>query len=88
MCWFPIYCGADGVIRVGGECGVQERDTSFTVWRLYCELDVGIHLVYVIKQDIHLVLLDNADHIYMSLPPSCENGDWCPSTPSIITSQV
>ena len=32
MCWFPIYCGADYVIRVGGPLGVKERMLPSLSW--------------------------------------------------------
>ena len=74
MSQFSINYHLDGVIRVREAFCTQKRDSSFTIWKVHHKLDVVIHLLYVLEQDDHLVLLDNAyDIIHISLPPKCGN---------------
>ena len=49
MCRFYIHCGVDNVVAVRGALSFQERNASFTVRTLHSELDVCIHLIYVVE---------------------------------------
>ena len=49
MCRFSIQCGVDGTVGVRGALSVQEKNASFTVRTLLSELDVVIHLIYVVE---------------------------------------
>ena len=45
------------MVAVRGALSVKERNASFTVRILHSTLDVGIHLIYEIEEDVHLVFL-------------------------------
>ena len=49
MCRFSIHCGVDSMVAVRGALSVHESNASFTVRALHNELDVGIHLIYVVE---------------------------------------
>ena len=87
MAWFSINCARDGAVRVRRALSIQKRNASITILRLHSKLDVGIHLVYVVEQDVHFVLLDNADDIlHISLPP--RRGEWGIGVPMLTPQNI
>ena len=62
------------VIGVWSVLCVQEGDTTFIVWTLHSKLDMVIHIINMVEQDVHLVFFSYADYIiHISLPPGCGN---------------
>ena len=55
--WISIHSVVYSVVRVWSALCVQEGDTSFIVWTLHRKLYMVIHIINMVKQDVHLVFL-------------------------------